>query len=114
MTTGTKPQSVADTLRAAKKLIKPVGRWNKGSMARTAKHGGFLCSALSSDATCWCAEGAIVAVTRAFDHPAFDVLRQSIGGAIAQFNDARSTTHADVLAAFDRAIALAERLESQP
>jgi hypothetical protein len=114
MTTDTKPQSVADTLRAARKLIKPVGRWNKGSLARTAKRGGFLCSALSADATCWCAEGAVVAVTRAFDHPAFDVLRQAIGGDIAQFNDARSTTHRDILAAFDKAIALAEQQESQP
>ena len=77
-------------------------------------------SSSDESATCWCATGAIKAT--AGSHPeereATNLLSVFVEGnqgasffRIARFND--SATHEQVLAAFDRAIDVAERLGSR-
>jgi hypothetical protein len=109
----------AAILRAARARIADPAHWTKGAFARTANvsldERGTGCNAVDPRATCWCAEGAIRFVTNDDRHAHEAVgklleLAVDPGGrlSIATFNDSSGTTHADVLAAFDRAIAIAE------
>lgn len=98
-------------LRDARALISIPQRWTIGTGARTTYC--QPCSADDRDAQSWCSIGAIARVHGGsinLTHPVFDYLRRGFGvkdeSAIAQANDNR--THAEVLHAFDRAIALAE------
>lgn len=85
----------AAVLRAARKLIEKPERWAQGT---------------SFTGTARCAWGAILAT----EHDFVDVLsaagfmRRIVGPYIAEWNDIPQRTHAEVLAAFDKAIALAE------
>lgn len=106
-------QSPADQLRAAKALIDAPERWTQGDFSN--EYNGIRC---------FCALGALGEEDEdVLEHPeavAFlrhalpqDWLRTSKYGAmdngspIAEFNDSCRTTHADIMALFDRAIALA-------
>jgi len=90
--------TVRENLIAARALIDTPEKWGKGSYEPS--HG------------CYCALGAIDAVEKT--HGGFyaseataNALRSAIGNecfSIVDFNDAEETTHADILALFDRAI----------
>jgi hypothetical protein len=104
---------VADVLRKAREKISDPARWTKGEFARDV-HGKGLNNGCDPTATCYCALGAVEAVVNA---PFFSMNAHSVvtalnacvnGDSIADINDADTTTHADILAAFDRAIAAAE------
>jgi hypothetical protein len=95
-----------EVLKAAKALISDEVRWTKGGNARD-KDGAHV-SAKSKNAVCWCMGGALLVIRS--NRSSEKLLRQVCGGSIARFNDAPATTHADVMAAFDRAIALAEAI----
>jgi hypothetical protein len=97
----------SEALRKARELITPLRRWIKGSYARDAC--GYTAYINESDAVCFCAMGALyrsycVDVDTEID--AEKLLASVIGGSVINFNDGH--THAEVLDAFDRAIALAE------
>ncbi len=97
--------TTADVLRKAKGLIDSPEKWIKGWFGRPA--------AGSQVITCFCSVGAI----RRADDMSFGrtycsaiyVMEQVVGGdSIALWNDAQERTHPEVMAAFDRAIAIAE------
>lgn len=93
-----------EILIAARALISDYNRWCKGWSAKTAKN--QLCGPDDENAVTWCAGGAIVKCAPAIDRvqPVWDILREHIpGNKITAWND--RTTHAEVLAGFDRAIA---------
>jgi hypothetical protein len=84
--------------------------WTQGAIARDAI--GFSVPSLGHDAARWCTVGAI---SRAAPDGcdvywvALDLLRNVVGtSAIEIWNDQPTRTKEDVLAAFDKAIALAE------
>lgn len=96
-----------DTLVAARALIAEPEAWTQGAFAKRADGGNT--AAIAPAAICWCARGAIEMASRgsfenenaavyafqkANDTPSF----------IAEWNDAPERTHAEVIAAFDRAI----------
>lgn len=102
MTYRTPVYTARDVLVSARSLIEDESRWTKGAFERRAPDGEI----------CYCAVGAL----RMVDAPgpefrrAIDALRDAVGGgAIYDFNDHPGTTHTHVLAAFDSAIAIAER-----
>lgn len=103
--------SASEDLKAARKLIEEPECWTQGSMARDAA--GNALGFRSPDAVCYCALGALDSVIRE-QHPserfvkARMLLEQVCGEYVESVNDSPNTTHADVLAMFDRAIALAE------
>lgn len=126
MTTATPSQ----ILRKARKLIADPEHWTQGSYAREAQNGASTTIA-SDRARCFCSIGALERA--AFDTSGYRLLwnprqvgsyraaRACLFDALADiapsfpvvvsFNDDLDTTHADVLALFDRAIALAEDKE---
>ena len=100
--------TTADTLRAARALIEQPERWTQNAYARDDSR--QPCSPTDLIATCWCATGAISRVSRwsiTNENKAWDTLNFITGVSVARFNDSR--THAEVLAAFDRAIEIAEK-----
>lgn len=87
-----------DDLVAAKALIDTPEKWGKGNYDKDG---------------CMCAMGALMAVTAAsswavIGTPIHVALTQALPDgqfAVVPFNDEDETTHADVMALFDRAIA---------
>lgn len=104
----------ADTLRAARARIPSEGAWSKGLLARSAE--GAPVFPTSSRAARWCAEGALDTVGAAVFGPAWVFLTEAAKArgfpSIVALNDALTTTHADVLALYDDAIARAEAAET--
>lgn len=106
----TEPTTV-EILRAARALIATPEQWTQGTPARG--QDGWPVWPESPDARQWCAIGACVAagsdderwMMRAIDALEAVALEGSVSA--ARFND--SHRHADVLALYDRAIALAEQ-----
>lgn len=104
--------AVADLLRRARARIATPETWCKGSFARNAS--GRKCKASSAHAVAFCAEAAIWADCADdqrgdVKRRAFDLIEDAMGNSdIRAFNDAPATTHFDVLAAYDRAVAAAE------
>lgn len=110
-----------EILKAARELISAPERWTKGHFAKNGA--GIATYCRSSSAVCWCASGATAWVVQdedassgvADDIDADVELAKTLGGSnpgdVASFNDQPTTTHAEVLALFDRTIA---RLEAQP
>lgn len=101
----------AEQLRAAKALIDTPEKWTKGEYA-TGPHGTYA-SQYSDNAVCYCAMGAIERADYLDgDWGAHFFLRKTAieRGAmgVIDFNDAPTTTHADIMKLFDDAIALAE------
>ena len=97
--------SVRENLIAAKALIDTPEKWLKGKLS-------------DREERCFCAYGAVASVTNyeaGEDIAMVEALRRALPHAfapnprgildIAQFNDLPTTTHADVMAWFDRAIA---------
>lgn len=116
---------VSTVLRAARDLISVPERWTKWGYGFLVKpeieeDAVNMPSAKLSEATCFCALGAVGAVlgnergARAHGQ-ATDMLAPALPGgryAVALYNDEASTTHADVLRMFNRAIKKAEEREA--
>jgi hypothetical protein len=101
-------------LRAARAKIEREECWTKGVLARDAKDRPLfgLSSASAPTAVCWCAEGAIWAVVKG-DYGLGSYLLSELTSALPRGTDQLSeyndvATHADILDAYDRAIAAAE------
>jgi hypothetical protein len=104
----------AEILRVTRVKLAGPDSWTKGCFART--DGGTNVSYESKDAVCWCLQGALFSVTD--DTQKLSIALDMIEGAlfdqslpfdtIPKYNDAPETTHSDILATLDRAIAAAE------
>ena len=92
-------------LRAAREKISAPGAWTQRITARNAL--GQSTQSRSSDAVCWCARGALWAVSDDSDSPV-EWLTAAADVGLIYFNDTPGRTQAEVLAVFDKAIALAE------
>lgn len=105
-----------EILKAARNLISDPARWTQGEYARDAK--GYHALATEECATCWCALGAILKMTKRENdvyRPVVAQLAQHCRAvdtpapwAVSTFNDTH--THGEVLALFDTAI---ENLEKE-
>lgn len=112
--TKTDVQIAADVLRAARQLLTAPGAWIQKAYARD--HEGTSIDENDSqvDATCWCLYGAIRRAgnfrfqRKAEDSVAGTLLATVLNNDVTGFNDAPGRTQADVLAALDQALALAE------
>lgn len=100
----------AEQLRAAKALIDTPECWTKHANSRDMV--GIPVDPLSASAECWCAHGALFVqfpVLGPEYRACVAALETALKGEpLAGFNDAPSTTHADIMKLFDDAIALAE------
>jgi len=111
----------ADVLRAARKRLARRNGWVQGRLAADA-HGDCVYPTHSS-ASCWCADGAVLAsihdlpvsempvVNARGGTPGFylSTAARALGfETAAMLNDSPSTKKADVLALFDLAIRMAE------
>lgn len=99
--------SVREVLTKARELIADEKRWTRDCSARNAA--GNYVSVFDDSAACWCASGAIWKASAAqvnLCETAMACLRHECRMGVAGFNDRH--THAEVLAAFDRAIAACE------
>ena len=120
MATETTPQTVLSVLTQVRELLTPEGCWTQDAFGRDAT--GEKCPARSESCACWCLVGAIQAVcpspsTRGAVYErlatvlgvAVDYSDSSSGdthndGQIIEWQDAPARTHAEVLAALDKAI----------
>ena len=104
-------KTVTEILIEARELISDPERWTQGVYARDAQ--GIFTDWDSPEAVSWCVTGAIAKVVRSVQESkgdynalvmsALDKLRCAIGhDGVTAFNDAHN--HAEVLAAFDKAI----------
>lgn len=101
---------IARVLREARKLIERPEGWVKGRDALD--RDGNSVYAYSRDACAFCAVGAIMRSCDARWGRVVSAVKSANGiDALWSWNDAPERTHAEVLAAFDRAIAAEE---SQP
>lgn len=98
-----------ELLIAARARIEKPERWTQMSLARDAKRRSV--KPLDADAVCWCSLGAIY--SQCPQSKSLSLAIRALGSAmsnnesfIADYND--SHTHAEVLAAFDQAIASLE------
>jgi len=100
-------KTTLEILMAARRRIEKPESWTQRAYQRD-KNGNSLSVWDAQDATCWCARGAIWSIdpkgklTDAFKALELAVPEQTV----TVFNDTH--THAEVLAAFDRAIAAEE------
>lgn len=98
-------------LRAMRVLLSEPSRWMKGWFAETAK--GQHTRGFDPFAVRFCIYGASEALR---DHELGTVIERRLcetlgvseAGELSRFNDAPTTTHADILALLDRAIAAEE------
>lgn len=108
-------KSTLQILKEARELLSDEKRWTRGAGARDAN--GVVTDILGSDAQCWCAAGALRKVVgRCPDVDDNDnefigareaLRRQQKNEFVSMFNDRSS--HAEVVALFDAAIAAEER-----
>ena len=102
-------------LRAVRAQIATQDRWTKGTFSRDQR--GNYTKPISRTATCWCLLGAIEAVEPVSAKNTWEItgaLHNQLenlgdGFCLAIFNDDPATTHADIIALIDRAIASEER-----
>ena len=107
-------------LRAGRALLTPPERWVKGYFAfsTTEPDDDHMTDATAPDAMCWCSYGATLKVTGEHGDrqtAVVDALVEQLPSAapvgkdpLVWFNDHPDTTHADVLALWDRAIVAEE------
>jgi hypothetical protein len=104
--------AAADKLRKARALIERG--WTQGQYARGEQGSGI--DFLKRKAVCFCAAGAIGAANKQWPNsqlPGMKYLSLAVGGDgdepdVLHWNDAPERSQAEVIAAFDKAIALAE------
>lgn len=95
----------SEVLRKAKGLIDKPEKWSH-AWEPGGPHKGFYCMG------CAVYNAADMPKGLAYQSvPAYLVLERAIGGSVIEFNQHPTTTHAEVMQAFDRAIALAEKEE---
>lgn len=99
-------------LQAARARI--ATSWTTGAFARYPN--GYACSSEDPQAVRWCAAGALTLACR-FEAGAWEKARGYLDrvikpGQLVTYNDTHS--HAEVLAAFDKAIELAKAKETAP
>lgn len=106
--------TVAEVLRAARAKITEPGTWCKHMAA--CDRDGVKVHPREAEATSFCMLGSLQAVATSLYSEALTVLAEHLSGAvpwrtgkISAWNDNPVRTHAEVLAAFDRAIAAAEK-----
>ncbi len=99
---------IVAVLEAAKAKIATPAQWTQNDYAKDAEGNGV--GSASASAVCFCSIGAMMAVTdgAACCWVAVKVLTDVVGGNIVYFNDAKERTHAEVIAAWDKAIAIAK------
>ncbi len=93
-------------LRAARQRIADPKHWTQGAFARDAK--GRSVEPRSDAAVCWCALGALDAVSPSFDSETKWAAHLYLGVDILAVNDSNAGTHGKVLAYYDRIIAQME------
>jgi hypothetical protein len=104
--------TLAEVLRAARAKIATPETWTKRAFARDIA--SVRVFARSTSAVCWCAIGAIDSLDITADDACAAgeageaLVAANRGRAVSYFNDDPRTTHANILALYDRAIALAE------
>lgn len=107
--------TVVELLKAGQELISVPERWTQGVAARDAN--GVPINPRKEDACCWCSYGALLKVSddaqlvysaRGFLNRAIGVLDDPIWPGVYFVKFQESHTHAEVLAMWNRAIALAE------
>lgn len=96
--------AVADKLREARKFIERG--WTKNYQARDAN--GYDVDPNDPSAVCWCLYGALNAVGAMTPEVLCPLQKATNERLLANWNDASERTQAEVLAAFDKAIELAE------
>lgn len=91
-------------LVAARELLSDEKRWTKGNLAHDVD--GDDVRPRSKHAVCWCVMGAVQKFSLGTWHQggALNRIHGVVGGSIPEFNDAPTTTHADVLRVLDAAI----------
>lgn len=97
-----------DILSRARELLEDPIRWTKGDWAR--RPDGTGVSFRDEHAVRFCLGGAVRLVAGRDDDPKLDaivLLDRLTGGHLPRFNDAETTTHADMLALIDKAIEVA-------
>jgi hypothetical protein len=102
------PTETAALLRRAKARIAKPSAWCQGGLARDLKGkptGYDMRSAVS-----FCMIGAALrdGADNATKDEALQMLQEAVRGSVSSFNDKPHRDHADVMAAYDRAIELAE------
>ena len=104
-----------EILIAARAKIEAPERWTQGAFAKTAKRN--KANPNSPRAVCWCILGAVSAVTGDNPNRPDRAISSRLAAAtnvdaynecVIEWNDAPERAHAEVLAAFDRAIAAAD------
>lgn len=103
----------SEVLRAARELISVPERWTQRAYARTVQ--GREIGPNEENAACFCSAGALQRAEgvfpRWYETKAYKFLETATRVySVTYFNDHH--THADVLAAFDRAVALAKQSEA--
>lgn len=105
-----KPMTALSVLIAAKKLITPRKAWLKGGFGETAS--GRVVLPPHPEAVRFCPSGAVRQIADT-DLPVHKQVRarleKEMRGSVLLFNDAAKTTHRQVIAAFNRAIAKARK-----
>lgn len=93
-----------EELRAARALIDTPEKWTQGAYALDAN--GKSTDPKSDVAVCFCISGAFWRIDWDKGAPdGFSAFKRAAGRYPVDFNDDPGTTHADILAAFDKAIA---------
>ena len=102
--------AIARTLIRARALIALEDRWIRGRFACTDR--GTSVDATNPKAVCFCMLGALQHVTNSrhkYETAEYDaaefLMRRTVLATLAWWNDQTGRTHAEVLAAFSRAIA---------
>jgi hypothetical protein len=105
-----------EALKAARAKIEKPENWTKCTFARD--RCGIPVSSISGYAVCWCSGGAVLSATKSGPIQAaviaMNYLDYVTDGNFVSFNDAPKRKHEEVLAAFDKAIALAEEPKHDP
>jgi hypothetical protein len=99
------PTQILSIYKAARAKISDEKNWTQNAYARNTQ--GDIVSYSSSEAVCFCALGALKSI-RSLEFDDIQLLEEECNYSIEEFNDTH--THAEILAAFDRAIV---KLESK-
>ena len=123
MVTNSEVTKVRNVLKKAKQVLLD-NKWTKGALAKKA-NGHTVCEPNDSQATCFCAMGAVCSVLNVdglsepttLEQRVYDVLVFAVNSVsecydVPEFNDSPATTKQDVLDIFDYAISNTKSLLS--
>jgi len=101
------PTDSIKLLTKVRELLSDPARWTQGTAARNVE--GRHVTSTDPNATCWCLMGA---VWKHAPFIGFDAMNSLLSnGGNATFNDARTTTHSDILSYLDSRITHFKALE---